>query len=261
MSKDNSNYYQQFDWEKADLAPKLEEKIKKIFANIPEDVKTVIDVGCGDGTISNALSQKYSVCSVDRSENALAHVTTKKICASADKIPVSDNSYDLVFSSQMIEHLPEKIFTAFVAESKRISSRYIMLSFPDDENINKQLIQCPECKTNFNKSYHLRSLNKNKILKLFPEYNLVSEFTTGAKIRNYNKVLSHLKHSLTPPESWIPLYWTTKTGRKSMCPNCETQLEIPYKNNYLARLIDGLNILISAKKPYQLVVLLEKKDV
>jgi len=256
---DNKNYYDRYDWEKASLGEKIRDKILLIFKTIPQDVKTVIDIGCGDGTISNELNNKFDVTAIDRSFNALKYVKAKKIQASANLLPIKSNTTDLVFSSEMIEHLPEDIFISAISELKRISNRYIFLTFPHDENIEKQVTQCTKCKHNFNKSYHHRSLNIETIKKLFPEYKIITKFEYGLKIRDYNRTLSSLKHKFTPSTAWIPNFWTSNQKRNTMCPNCGHEFEIPYKFNLLAYSLDMLNILISKKRPYQLCVLLEKK--
>lgn len=256
---DSREYYEKFDWDNAQLDKKIQDKIDLIINTIPQEVRTIIDVGCGDGTISNELNKKFNVTAIDRSFNALSFVKTKKIQSSADLLSVKSKITDLVFSSEMIEHLPANIFANAVSELKRISNKYIFLTFPNDENIEKQVTQCTQCMYNFNKSYHLRSLNINKIEKLFHEYNVVTQFEYGLKIRDYSKILSSLKHKFTPPTAWIPSFWTPNQKRSTMCPNCNHEFEIPYKFNLLAYSLDMLNILISKKRPYQLCVLLEKK--
>lgn len=258
---DNKKYYENFNWETAHLSTRLKEKINKIIDAIPNDVNSILDVGCGDGTISESLNIKFNVIASDRSLNAVKHVKTRRLANSADLIALKSNSVDLVFSSEMIEHLPDKIFASAIKEFKRVSRKYVFLTFPNNENIEKQFTQCSQCDFIFNKSYHLRSLNSKNIKYHFPEYNIIKEFTTGIDIRQYNKFLSRIKHKFSPSTSWIPNYWTKGDNalRETMCPNCGYSFIIPYKFNLLASICDGLNILISRKIPYQLCILLEKK--
>ncbi len=256
---DNKTYYEKFDWEEKNLKERLKEKVKLIRDSIPEDVQTIADIGCGDGAISNELNKEFKVFAVDRSKNALKYVTSTKINASANYLPLENNSVDLVFSSEMLEHLPDEIFTSAIKEMKRVSRKYIFLTFPNNENIEKKVTMCPNCKTAFNISYHLRTLNAKIIEELFPEYRIVKSFEYGLKVRDYKRFLSTLKHKLTPPTAWIPPMWTKGSSRKTMCPKCGHEFEIPYKFNLLAFLIDSFNVLISPKRPYQICLLLEKK--
>ena len=85
-------------------------------------------------------------------------------------------------------------------------------------------------------------------------------FTFGLKVRGYNSILENIKHTYSPSFAWIPRIWTDKGGRSTMCPECSIEIDIPYKFHFIAFLCDILNILMSPKKPYQLFVLLEKKN-
>lgn len=258
---DNTKYYEKFDWQSAELSKKLFDKIQKLISVIPSDVQTILDVGCGDGTISIGLNEKFNVFASDRSINALKQFNISRVCSSADSVSIKPNSVDLVFSSEMIEHLPDEIFYNSISEFKRISKKYIFLTFPNNENIDKLKTQCTECKYTFNKSYHLRTLNSEIIQNLFPEYSIITQFKIGKKVRHYNKVLSYIKHNFSPATAWIPKYWMKENEsiRKTMCPQCGHSFQIPYKFHPISTACDMLNILISKKEPYQLCILLEKK--
>lgn len=255
---DSREYYEKFDWDEAQLDQKIMDKIELIVKSIPANVKSVADVGCGDGTISNELNKVFRTTALDRSFSALKYVKTNKAQASADYLPIKSNSIDLVFSSEMVEHLPEAIFTKAIEEMKRISKKYIYLTFPNNENIEKQLVQCPKCKFNFNKSYHLRTLNSKNINRLFENYKIVTKFEYGLEVRDYSRALSKIKHRFAPATAWIPSFWTPNQKRETMCPNCDNNFKIPYKFNIVAYGLDMINIVISKKRPYQLCILLEK---
>ncbi|NOY51640.1 MAG: class I SAM-dependent methyltransferase [Chlorobi bacterium] len=256
---DNKNVYENFDWASfkyEDLKPKVEE----ILNAIPSDVESILDIGCGNGIITNVLGEKYNVTAVDRSKEALKFVETKKINASADKIPLTDNSFDMVFSSELLEHLPNNVLEGAITEIKRLSKKYIFITVPNAENPNKLLIKCPSCHYIFNSPNHLRSFNIKKLETLFDEYKLLKSFTFGKKVRYYNNLISIIKKNVTPSASWIPYFWVDKAKRNSTCPSCEHQFEYSYKFNVLTAALDTLNVLISPKKPYWLFAIFEKNN-
>ncbi|HPS28159.1 MAG TPA: class I SAM-dependent methyltransferase, partial [Bacteroidales bacterium] len=92
---DNKKYYEQYQWDVIDESG-LSGKIQKILETIPQDVVSIIDIGCGNGIITNELGKKFTVLGVDRSANALTHVKTEKLQASSADIPLPDASYDMV---------------------------------------------------------------------------------------------------------------------------------------------------------------------
>ena len=257
---DNELFYEHLDWVEYSGETKLRRKTEKIFETIPSDVVTIIDIGCGDGTISNQLAKKYDVTGVDRSKYALSFVKTKKILSSSEKIDVPDKSFDMVFSSELLEHLEDKVFYATIKEMKRISKKYIFLTVPNNETLGKDFIKCPNCDWIFNRAYHLRSLSLNKIKEYFSDYTVIKSIEFGSGKRGYYKLLLNIKHKFVPSSSWIPKYWTRNSLRKSMCPKCETAFTYQYRFNLLGFFCDTLNILFSPHKPYWLFVLLESSN-
>jgi ubiquinone/menaquinone biosynthesis C-methylase UbiE len=256
---DNRNYYEAYDWS-AVHRKKLEPLIAAINGIVPENVKSIIDIGCGNGVITSELGKSYTVLGVDRSEAALALLSTNKLLASCDNIPVEDNSFDLVLSTELLEHLEEEVFQKTLDEFTRISRRYILITVPNNENLHKYLLKCPGCGYVFNRSYHMRTFSKKMLVNLLPGYKALVHKTLGAKVRYYNHCLSNLKSRFTPSHSWIPAFWTPEGKRKSMCPLCEQTFEYPYRFNIIALTCDLTNVVISRKKPYWQMVLFEKDN-
>jgi ubiquinone/menaquinone biosynthesis C-methylase UbiE len=254
---DNKNIYEKYDWESL-KEEHLIGKIGKILESIPDDVSSIVDIGCGNGVITNILNKKFDIVAVDRSEKAHKYVNTKKIKADADSIPLEDSSFDIVFSSELLEHLPSDILKGTISEFKRLSKKYTLITVPNSENPDKLSIVCPECGYLYNSPNHLRSFDIKKLTNFFPEYKLINTFTFGKRVRYYNRNILKLKTKFAPPKSWIPYYWMPKEKRKTTCPSCEFTFENPYKFNLLSLGFDLLNIIASPKKPYWLFALFEK---
>lgn len=255
---DNKTIYEKFDWSKLGYES-LKGKIAKVVEFIPEGVRTIADIGCGNGVITNILGQQFEVTAVDRSAAALEFVEKKKIQASADNIPLPGNSFDLVFSSEMLEHLEDEVLKGTVSEMKRLSKKYIFITVPNEENPDKLSIQCPECKFVYNRPNHLRSFNLGSFKHLFPEFKIIRSLAFGNRTRYYSPVLLKLKKNVSPASSWIPNYWISESDRKTICPNCEHEFNYTYRFHPLASAVDMLNLAVSPKKPYWLFVLMERQ--
>ena len=253
---DNEKYYESFDWSSFKDSSSNFKIIAKL---IPQDVNSIIDIGCGNGLITNELAKKYQVVGVDRSKSALEFVKGEKIAASCDSVPVEDQSFDLVLSSELLEHLDSPTFDKTVKELKRISKKYILIGVPNQESLNKGNIQCPKCKTIFHRCYHQQSFSIAKFEKLFPEYKVVDTKTCGINVRVYKDSIANIKQKLTPAKAWIPYYWAKKGERNAHCPKCDTAFEYEFKFNPIAFAMDSLNVLLTKKIPFHMVVLLEKK--
>lgn len=253
---DNKEFYEAFDWSSFQDANVNIEFIKK---TIPKEVRSIIDLGCGNGLITNALKDDFDIVGVDRSKKALEFVQAKKIEASCEAVPVEDKSYDLLLSSELMEHLDDATFSAAIKEFDRIAKNYLLISVPFDESINKGMIKCPSCGYKYHRNLHMRSFTPKTIEAAFPNFKVSSFETFGLKVRTYHPFLSKIKHKYTPSASWIPKFWTRENSRASFCPNCENEFDNEYKFNALSYSLDLLNVVISPKKPFWLLVLLKRK--
>lgn len=91
--------------------------------------QSVLEVGCGEGFILDALAKREldkDMVGVDISPDAvqiasnISAATIKYACAKGQNLPFTDNSFDLVIMSEVLEHVdePEKI----LKEAIRVST-------------------------------------------------------------------------------------------------------------------------------------------
>lgn len=82
--------------------------------------KIILDIGCGGG---NDLYTRYgNVWGLDISRaslSAAAKVYPKTIFASADKIPIKDNTVDVILSADLLGHLPSELKDRVIIETYR----------------------------------------------------------------------------------------------------------------------------------------------
>lgn len=236
-------------------------KVEKVFDYIPPGVKSIIDVGCGNGLITNELGKEYDVLGVDINESKLKFVETDKLKSSCDDINRPDGSFDLVFSSEMLEHLDEELFESTLNEFNRLSNKYILLTVPNDEPLHKLLVKCEKCDHIYNKNGHLRSFSKRSASDLHKNWKLLKSETFGRKVRNYHSFLAKAKRSLSPASSWIPKYWIKNQGvNYHFCTHCGHKNKLKYKFHPVSFALDAINLLTTGKKHSHLILLFEKKN-
>ena len=66
-------------------------RINATIAMIPDDVTTILDIGCGDGRITERFGDKYQIVGVDYSYNSVKQLTKKGVCASSESRPFRIN--------------------------------------------------------------------------------------------------------------------------------------------------------------------------
>lgn len=251
---DDLRYYEQNNfWRRYTLDVLTIEKIHKVLEIVPKDVRTIIDIGCGNGLITNELAEKFQVVGVDRSRTALKYVKTLKICADVANICVHDKSFDLVFCSEVLEHLSDSVLNEAIMEMKRISNKYIFLTVPNNENLRVNFLKCPQCGFEFNVSYHQQSFNIERIKSMFKEYELTTYILGGGKVRAYNSTLLKIRQKYA--NGWY------KIDEKSnpMCPMCGNTDFPAFHYNILSFICDGLNKFISKKHFHWLYALFEMR--
>jgi 23S rRNA (guanine745-N1)-methyltransferase len=91
------SYYDRVDWDAVE--PYQLEVRRDLTALLPEDVSNILDVGCGNGYITNELGGRYTVVGVDISTVALHHLKVPGCLASAAQLPWADHAFDLVIAS------------------------------------------------------------------------------------------------------------------------------------------------------------------
>jgi ubiquinone/menaquinone biosynthesis C-methylase UbiE len=150
------------------------DRIKSISELIPADVRSILDVGCGNGLFLNYLSNNFNkylrLHGVDRCDTALKYVKTHKTKSSIDSLPFSDNEFDLVSALEVVEHLQNNIFLEGLCQLCRVSKKHVLLSVPNGESLKKTLIECPQCKTMFNPDYHMRRFDENILRGLLVKF-------------------------------------------------------------------------------------------
>ena len=206
--------------------PLIIDKTERILRSIPGDVVTVLDVGCGDGAITNALVGRFKVTAVDRSSEALRFLSPEvhAIQADARSIGLPDRYADLVITSEMIEHISPRLLPAVTRELERLTASYLLISVPNREDLRQRRTWCSCCGKEFHIYLHFHNFDLRKLRKLFPDWTLIRTFTCGALE--------------TPTIRWISLLRNVIVRSfffgiavDTMCPRCGAKIRRQRLNN------------------------------
>src|SRR3989344_2914905 len=111
--------------------------------------KTVLEVGKGNGTLSDYLKKLgYSVTTCDFDANL-----NPDVVADVRKLPLTDNSYEAVTAFEILEHLPFEDFPKALAELKRVSSKHVIISLPYKSTGFEFVLKFPGVRTLFKKLF------------------------------------------------------------------------------------------------------------
>ena len=99
------------------------------------EIGSVLDVGAGQGSFTDyAVRAGLRAKGYDFSEWAVAnphnYAKGHLFQASATDIPEEEESYDLIFCSDMVEHIKKSEANKVISEFYRISRKWVFLQFP-----------------------------------------------------------------------------------------------------------------------------------
>jgi len=115
--------------------------IKEVSENwFPENPKKILDVGCNVGVFLKYLSGKYpnaGLCGIDINDEALGKAKllvpdAKIINSGGEEIAFESDTFDLVTSFEVIEHIPEFLRSKTFSEISRVLKAYgsLIISVP-----------------------------------------------------------------------------------------------------------------------------------
>jgi len=229
MKDYKEEYYEQSNiWDRNFLEIYAEkERIEEIIKIIPSSIKTILDVGCGNGafinTLANTSLNKFDrIVGVDSSKEALKYVKVEKYKASISNLPFENKSFNLVTCLEVLEHLSQEDFKRGILELQRVAKKYIIITVPNEEDLEHSLAMCPKCNCWFNPYFHVRSFNKSVLNNLFNNYKLINikEIGPAIEYRLYPSLLYSFYRNwrkILPPKT-------------SICPQCGYQLKEKFRD-------------------------------
>lgn len=262
VQTDNPSFYDKH-WEQTDTStdPHIVAKADLLVSMVPDDVRTIVDVGCGDGFITHRLAERWDVTGIDRSAVAISKLRCRAIEASADALPLPDQSVDLLHSSQMLEHLPDGVYERAIAEMDRVASLWLLISVPYREQIVRRIALCPQCGLEFNTEGHLRSFDEAGIDQAFPAFERIRMELVGPPEKPSYAALEHARHK-------IAKRWHVWKGSKIRCPQCgETNFKVLDRNafhKFVDKVLDRATAVANLwngrkPEPYWIIALMRRR--
>lgn len=229
------------------------ERINRILKRIPSK-GSILEIGCGDGRLLNKINADFKI-GIDFSIKPLIHVKTLTFAANVSNLPFSNNSFELVICSEILEHLNNTISNKTLDEIRRVSSRYILISVPYKENLNQRVAKCIQCNSLFNVSLHYKSFDEEKIRNLFLDGNIIFIEKFG-----YRNIFPYNFNKL---ERLTGNYFIKK---EIICPHCGKKDPCKRKNiigkllNIMLIIIRNLFFFYKKKKPIWILAIFERRE-
>lgn len=227
-------------------------RAKQTIDAIPHDIKSVLDIGCGNGIVSNMIQNELTI-SMDLAIFPLKQVKNDAVCASIDAIPFKAGTFDLILTTEVLEHLTDPVYKKAISEIKRINPKYILITVPFNENLERDMCICKNCRCIFHAYHHYRNFREKWYTGDFPEYDVVSVQYMSYRI-SLNESISRLKH-------YFGIY---SSNKNAMCPKCGGVSRSAGILKYPFSVMDSLEYrmkkILNFYKPYHQLILLSRKS-
>jgi len=190
------------------------ERLEKILSIIPNNIGSLLDAGCGDGRILNAVAAKAKeAVGLDVSQEGLDHVAAMRILGTVERLPILDSAFDCVICCEVLEHLNDESLSLAVSNICRASSKYVLITVPFKEKREFGQVKCEACLSIFHGSYHLRSFSLRTLEELFVEQNYeLLNWTTSGRGKYRSTFLTKIS------QVYADYYPTAREG--ILCPIC-----------------------------------------
>jgi SAM-dependent methyltransferase len=142
---------------------------------VPLRQARVLDYGSGPGFLVEKLVRRgISTAGLDSSPASVAALQARlggqpaflgALLTTGIPNPVPGNSYDIVFFLETLEHLLLNEITPTLAEIRRITrpGGYLIVTTPNEENLDLYQQLCPDCGARFHYMQHLTSWNQTRL--------------------------------------------------------------------------------------------------
>jgi len=129
----------------------------------------VLNIGAGNGWLERrCMGEGWETFSLDPSAKAIERLVEQGISGRVghmESMPFESGSFEVVFCSEVIEHLADQQMAEGIREVARVlaGSGSLIGSVPFRENLSDGVAVCPECGKVFHRWGHQQSFDRKKL--------------------------------------------------------------------------------------------------
>lgn len=197
----------------------------------PAGYRSVLDAGAREGYYSRLLSERFEEVTALDLNPLQAGWGNGVRCVQGDltRLPFPDNSFDVVFCSEVIEHVPavEKA----CSEIARVARHEILVGVPYRQDTRVGRTTCAKCGRNNPPWGHVNSFDEKRLEKLFHPLRVVQRSYVWTNRERTSFLASRMMDLAGNP-------WGVYDSQEP-CGHCGAKLSPPTKRTAFQRLCGG----------------------
>lgn len=155
---------------------------------------SILDFGCGTGNFLKFISQlrpdirlhgaDFSSESIRVAQETCSSIEPPPDLRTLSSVPTpwASESFDAIFSLEVVEHLADPELEAMINEIHRLLKKggHVVITTPNDENLEQLHTCCPNCGSTFHIWQHVRSWSRDSLTEFMSRhgFTLVSAKST-----------------------------------------------------------------------------------
>jgi len=136
---------------------------------IPDNSGVALDIGARDGHFSKLLAEQYDpVIALDLEEPHVDHPRVRCVKGDVTQLEFDDDSFDLVFCTEVLEHIPAHLLKRACHELSRVAKEKVIIGVPYKQDLRIGRTTCYTCGKKNPPWGHVNSFDENRLEELFP---------------------------------------------------------------------------------------------
>lgn len=230
-------------------------RVESLLSLLPRGRRSVLDIGARDGFLSAILTDFFdSVTALDLSRPTFQFDRVTTVKGDASQLEFSDNSFDVVFCAEVLEHVPA--LEPACREIARVARHEVLIGVPNRQDTRVGRTSCAQCGA-INPPYgHINTFTAERLRSLFAGLQPIQEQRVGSMALVTNGLATQLRYLAGNP------YGTYEQQEPCVC--CGARLVAPSRTvltraySRVAASLDALQRPFVRPEPYWLHMLFAK---
>jgi len=154
--------------------------------------KKVLDVGAGSGALINLIPNAIGL--------DLAPKHPKIIEGDISNMPFSDDSFDTIFATEILEHLDDETLNKGLDEIYRVlrGGGHLIITVPYKEDLRQNMVVCPKCGAKFHRVGHMQVFDEERMQEILEKkgFEIVEMKILPIGFMATHKFLKHFRYFL-----------------------------------------------------------------